>query len=49
MKDTYYVAPLLLVEEVEVEGGYSMSEYGDYGEAGQTAGYIDYCNDDFYF
>lgn len=49
MKDTNYVEPLLRVEEVEVEKGYNMSEYGDYGEAGQQSGYIDYGNDGFYF
>lgn len=49
MKDTCYLTPLLHIEEVEVENGYCMSEYGDYGEAGQKAAYIDCCSDDFYF
>lgn len=40
-----YEAPFLEVAEIEVESGIAGSldgAYGDYGEAGQGSGYIDY-------
>lgn len=40
-----YEAPFLEVAEIEVEGGIAVSPngmYGDYGEAGQGSGFIDY-------
>lgn len=40
-----YKAPFLEVAEIEVESGIAGSPngaYGDYGEAGQGSGYIDY-------
>lgn len=37
-----YSAPILEVQELEVEMGFSMSSsYGDYGEPGQDSGYND--------
>ena len=37
-----YSAPLLSVEELQMEKGFALSgQYGDAGEAGQGSGYID--------
>lgn len=37
-----YSAPLLIVEELQMEKGFALSgQYGDEGEAGQKSGYID--------
>ena len=37
-----YLIPSLEVEELVVERGFALSSnYGDYGEAGQTSGYLD--------
>mgnify|MGYP003484708102 FL=1 len=36
-----YTSPELLVEYIEVEQGFGLSNYGDYGEPGQDSGYND--------
>lgn len=36
-----YISPEVAVEYVVVESGFTLSNYGDAGEAGQGAGYID--------
>ena len=41
-KTNAYSAPLLSVEELQMEKGFALSgQYGDAGEAGQGSGYID--------
>lgn len=44
-KTNYYHTPDFEVVELEVEQGYSLSDYGDYGEPGQDSGYNDYDGD----
>lgn len=41
MNEKIYTAPELSVEYVKVEQGFSLSNYGDYGEPGQDSGYND--------
>lgn len=41
-KTNAYSAPLLIVEELQIEQGFALSDqYGNEGEAGQSSGYID--------
>lgn len=45
MKKILYKAPSISVENMKVEKGYYVSEFGEYGAAGQQSSYLNFEDD----